>query len=204
MFTDRSKFHKQCLKGSTKEQSCEIISKSDERFQRRILKNFSEVHTVQKASPLPHRGHVFQRIKISQIIFEKGHTRNNLVKLFQILTSGYREEDFSRISSCPYSTKCLPPHDGHVFRQIKISRTIFEKGSTKEQSCEIISKSDERFQRRRILKNFSEVHTVKKPPPPWRPCFLTDQNFTSFEKGLTRNNPVKLFQNRTSGFREDF
>ena len=40
------------------------------------------------------------------------------------------------------------------------------KGSPKEQSSEIIPKSDERFQKRRILKNFSEVHTVEKAPPP--------------------------------------
>ena len=36
-------------------------------------------------------------------IFEKGHPRNISVKLFQNLTSGFREEDFLRISSFPYS-----------------------------------------------------------------------------------------------------
>ena len=30
-----------------------------------------------------HGGHVFQRIKISRTVFEKGHPRNNPVKLFQ-------------------------------------------------------------------------------------------------------------------------
>ena len=33
---------------------------------------------------------------------------NNLVKLFQILTSGFREKHFLRISSC-HSAKSLPP-----------------------------------------------------------------------------------------------
>ena len=61
-------------------------------------------------------------------IFEKGHTRKNLVKLFQNWTRGFREEDFLRISSCLYSAKSLPhPHGGHVFQQIKISRTTFKR-----------------------------------------------------------------------------
>ena len=112
VFCDGSKFRDQILKGSPKEHSCEIISKSDELFQRRrILKNFSEVHIVQKACPPPpsHGGHVLQRIKISRSNSEKGHTRNSAVKLFQILTSSFGEDDFLRISSCPYSAKSLNP-----------------------------------------------------------------------------------------------
>ena len=135
-------------------------------LKRRILKNFSEVHTVKKASS-PHGGYVFRWIKISRTTFEKGNTRNNLVKLFQVLTSGFGDffknffmsvvqkghtrdnlvklfhimtsgfGDFFRISSCPYSAKSLPPpHGGHVFRRIKISRTIFEKGHPKNNPVE--------------------------------------------------------------------
>ena len=40
--------------------------------------------------------------------FEKGHPRNIPVKLFQNQTSGFGEEDFLRISSCPYSLRS--PH----------------------------------------------------------------------------------------------
>ena len=37
------------------------------------------------------------------------------------------------------------------------------------------------------------------------PCSLTDQNFTNnFEKGHSRNISMRLFQNLTSSFREDF
>ena len=62
---------------------------------------------VQKA--LIHQSHVYGRIKILQTIYEKGHTRNIPVKIFQNLTSGFGEEDFLRIpSSCPYSAKKLP------------------------------------------------------------------------------------------------
>ena len=40
MLMDQSKFCKEIWKGSPKEHSCEIISKSDQGFQRRFLKNF--------------------------------------------------------------------------------------------------------------------------------------------------------------------
>ena len=82
LLTDQN-FANNFWKGSPIEQSCYIISKFDKQFQRRrILKNFSEVYTVKKASP--HGGHIFRQIKYSQTIFANGHTRNNLVKLFQI------------------------------------------------------------------------------------------------------------------------
>ena len=155
-FSTDQNFTNNFRKGSPKEQFCEIISKSDKQFQRRrILKNFSEVNTVNKPpppSPHTHPRQVFRRIKISRTNFEKGHTRNNLVKLFQILTSGLEEEDFLRISSCPYRAK-------------------------------------------------------SPPPSPLQPCFYDRSKIsqTIFEKGHPRNNPVKLFQNLTSGFRgEEF
>ena len=95
-----------------------------------------------------HQSHVFWRIKISQTNFEKGHPRNIPAKLFQNLTSGFGEEDFLRISSCPYSGRS--PHSPE-------------------------------------------------------PCLWMDQNFANiFEKGYPRNIPLKLFQNLTSGFEEDF
>ena len=56
----------------------------------------------------PFTSHVYGQIKILRTIFEMGHTRNIPVKLFQNLTSGFRE-DFLRISSsCPYSARS--PH----------------------------------------------------------------------------------------------
>ena len=53
----------------------------------------------------------------------------------------------------------------------------FWKGSPKKPSYEIISKSDKRFQRRRILKNFSEIHTVQKGPHPHRAIFFDRSKF---------------------------
>ena len=81
-------------KGSHKEHSCEIISKSDQRFQRRrFFKNLLlHVHMVQEA----------------------------------------------------------PIHQSHVYGRIKISRT-FWKGSPKEHSCKITSKSDQQFSEKKIF-----------------------------------------------------
>ena len=56
------------------------------------------------SSPI-HQCYVYWQIKFSRTSFEKGHPRNISMKLFQNLTCGFREEDFLRISSWPYSTK---------------------------------------------------------------------------------------------------
>ena len=110
-----------------------------------------------KSPPPPPQAAMFfdgSKFKISQTIFEKGHTRNNLMKLLQILTSGFGE-DFLRISSCPYSAKSFPPPTMAAMFFDQNFMNIF-LGSPKEQSCKIPSKSDKRFQRRRTLKNFSK------------------------------------------------
>ena len=72
-----------------------------------------------------HQSHVYGRIKISQKLFEKGHQRNIPVKLFQNLTSSFGEEDFLRISACPYIVQEAPIHQSHVYGRIKISRNTF-------------------------------------------------------------------------------
>ena len=79
--------------------------------------------SVQKA-PI-HQSHIYRQIKILRTIFEKDHPRNIPVKLFQNLTSSFGEEDFLRISSCPYIVQAAPIHQSHVFWRIKISQTIF-------------------------------------------------------------------------------
>ena len=95
------------LKGSHKEHSCKIISKSDQRLRRRrFFYEFLHVYIVQEA-PID-QSHVSGWIKILQTIFEKDHPRNIPVKLFQNLTRGFIEEDFLIISSCPYSARS--PH----------------------------------------------------------------------------------------------
>ena len=64
---------------------------------------FLHVCIVQKA-PI-HYSHIYRLIKILQTVLEKGHPRTIPVKLFQNLTSSFGEEDFLRLSSCPYSAR---------------------------------------------------------------------------------------------------
>ena len=125
------------------------------------------------------------RIKILRTIFEQGHTRNNLVKLFQILISGF-VEDFLKISSCPYSAKSPPP--AMFFQQIKILLTIFEKGHPRNIPVKLFLNLTRRFRVEDILRISSCPFGAKSLPP------------SPFKKGHTRNNLVKLFQILTSGF----
>ena len=76
-------------------------------FRRKHFLRISSCPYIVQEAPI-HHSHVCWGIKISQTIFEKGHQRNIPVKLFQNLTSGLGEEDFLRISSCPYSARS--PH----------------------------------------------------------------------------------------------
>ena len=117
--------------------------------EKKIFLEFLHVRIVQEA-PI-HQSHVYGWIKISQSIFEKGHLRNIPVKLFQNLTSGFGE-DFLRISSCPHSARSLHSQEPCLWMDQNFANN-FWKGSPKEQSCEIISKSDQWF-RRRSFKNF--------------------------------------------------
>ena len=94
------------------------------------------------------QSYVYWRIKILQIIFEKGHPRNIPVKLFQNRTSGFREEDFLTISYCPYCARSPHSQEALIWMDQNFATTYW-KGSAEEHSCEIISKSDRQFQKRR-------------------------------------------------------
>ena len=120
-------------------------------LEKKIFWEFLHVHIAQEA-PI-HQSHVYGQIKILRTIFEKGHPRNIPVKLFQNLTSSFREEDFLRISSCPYSARSPHSPEPCLWMDWNFANN-FWKGSPKEHSCEIISKSDQRFRRRRFFKNF--------------------------------------------------
>ena len=142
-----------------------------------------------------HQSHVYRRIKISQTLFEKGHPRNNPVKLFQILISSFWGEKFWRISLSPYCAKCLPPPLQPCFSTDQNFINNFWKGSPKEQSCEIIS-----------LKSTQCKNSPFSPLAPTAAMFFDGSKFreTIFKKGHTRNNLVKLFKILTSSFREVF
>ena len=72
-------------------------------------KNFEETFCVRKVKVAPiHQSHIYGPIKFSQTDFEKGHPRSIPMKLFQNLTSSFREEDILRISLYPYGASS--PH----------------------------------------------------------------------------------------------
>ena len=73
-----------------------------------------------------HQSQVSGRIKISRPIFDKGHPRNIPVKLFQNLTSGFREEDFLRILHVLIVLEA-PIHQSHVYGRVKICEHFFKK-----------------------------------------------------------------------------
>ena len=104
-------------------------------------------------------------------LFEKGHPRNISVKLFQNLTSGFREEDFLRIPSSLYSTRS--PHSPEpCFWTDQNFANNFWKRSPKEHFFKIISKLDQQFQMRRFLKNCLK-NSISWP---WQPEFLMESN----------------------------
>ena len=102
---------KQCLKRVTQGTFLWNYFKIWPAVLEKIFYEFLHVRIVQKA-PI-HQSHVYRWIKIMRTIFEKDHTRNNPVKLFQNLTSSFRVEDFLRISICPYSAG--RPHSPEPF-----------------------------------------------------------------------------------------
>ena len=112
--------------------------------------------------------------------FEKDHPRNNLVKLFQILTSGFGEEYFFRISSCPYNAKS-PRRP--FFRLIKISRTSFEKGHPRNNPVKLFQNRTRGFRREDFLRisscSYLSLSPTPPPPTPMAAMSSTDQNFAN-------------------------
>ena len=142
-----------------------------------------------------HKSHVYGLIKISRTFFEKGHPRTIPVKLFQNQTSSFGEEDFLRISPCPYSARSPHSPEPCLWTDQNFANS-FWKGSPKEHSCEIILKSDQWFLRRRFFKNYLK----NSIPLPWQPEFLMESIlWTIFEEDLQRNIPAKFGQNWPRG-----
>ena len=134
---------------------------------RRIVKN---LHVrIEQIAPI-NQSHVSWWIKISQTIFEKGYRWNTSLKVFQNLTCVLREVFFFFFrnffmpvysASSPHSPEpCFLTDENfknsHVSWRIKISRIAFGKGHPRN-LCEIISKSEWRFQRRFFKKFLMSV-----------------------------------------------
>ena len=121
-------------------------------------------------------------------VFENGHPRNISAKFSWNSPNTFREDDFT-----PHkSTTCRCQQLVVIFKQIKISLTIFEKGQPRNIS-EIISKSDQPFQWRRNKKFFLSPCSANKSSQP-EPWLYTDNNFVnSFWKGSRKEYFCELF-----------
>ena len=96
-----------------------------------------------------------------------------------------------------------PIHQSHIYRQIKILRTDFEKGHPRNIPVKLFQNLTNCFGEKSFLRISSCPYSAKSPHSP-EPYLLTDQNFVNiFEKGHSRNIHVKLFQNLTSSFEEE-
>ena len=147
MFIDRSKFRELLFKRVPGTFLCNYF-KIWPAVSGNIFQEFLHVGMEQVA--LIHN--VYRCIKILQTIFNNSHTMNVSMKLFQNLTSGYRGEDFSRISSGQYSASSPHSPEPRLLTDQNFANNFWQR-SLKEHFCEIISKSDMWFQRK-FLKNF--------------------------------------------------
>ena len=184
--------------------SCQIISKADQWFlRRRFFKNFFMSVYCKKPSftramfkdGSKFREHYLKRVTQGTVLW-------NYFKLWPVVLE---KKIFYEFLVHVHIVQEAPIQQSHVYGQMKISRTNFKKGSPKEHSCEIISKSDQRFLRRRFFKNFFMSVYVQKAPIHQSHVYGRIKILrTHFKKGHTRNIPVKLFQNLTCGFGEEF
>ena len=90
-----------------------------------------------------HQSNGYGWIKISQTIFRKGHPRKVPVKLFQNLSRGFKEEDFLRISSCPYSPRSSHSPEPCLWMD-QILQTIFKKGHPRNNPVKLFKKRTSR------------------------------------------------------------
>ena len=140
-----------------------------------------------------HQSHVYRGIKISRKFFKKGHTRNIPVKLFQNLTSSFGEEDFLRISSCPYSARSPHSLEPCLWTDQNFPN-IFEKGHQRNIPMKLFQNLTSSFGEEDFLRISSCPYIVHEAPIHQSHVFWRIKiSQTIFEKGYPRNIPVKLF-----------
>ena len=91
-------------------------------------------------------------IKISQKTFYTRSPKESSCEIISKIGPAVSEKDFLRISSCPFSARSPHSTEPCLWMDYNFANN-FRKGSPKEQSYAIISKSDSLF-RRTFFKNF--------------------------------------------------
>ena len=97
------------------------------------------------------------------------------MKLFQNPTSGFREEHFLRISSCPYSASSTHSPEPCLLTDHN-SPTIFEKGHPSNIPVELFQNLTICFSGEEFFRISSCPYRASSPHSP-EPCFLTDKSF---------------------------
>ena len=130
----------------------------------------------------------YWQIKITRTIFEKCHPMNISMKLFQNLTSGFRE-DFLRICSCPYSKNS--PHSLEPCLMMDHNFTNnFEKGHWRNISVKLFQNLTSGFREKDFIRISPCPYSAKCPHSP-EPCLLTDETFvTNFWKGSPKEHSI--------------
>ena len=128
--------------------------------------------------------------------FDNSHTRNISVILFQNLTADSRKEFFYvPIVQVAPPPRPPPPLEPCLLMNQNFANN-FWKGSPKENLSEIISKSDQLFQRRRIVKNFfMSIYSDH-----FGPCHCTTGSFLSLmaHENMTKALPLKILKGTKS------
>ena len=116
--------------------------------------------------------------------------RKQFLKLFQNLTSSFREEDFLRISPCPYSARS--PHSPEpCLRTDQNFANKFWKGHPRNIPAKLFQNLTSGFEEE-LLRISSCPYSARSPHSP-EPCLWTDQNFANnFWKGSPKEHSCEI------------
>ena len=96
-----------------------------------------------------------------------------------------------------------PNYQSHIYRQIEILRTIFEKGHPRNIPVKLFQNLTSGFGEKGFLRISSCPYSAKAPIHQSYVYGRIKISQPIFEKGHPKNIPVKLFQNLTSSFEEE-
>ena len=155
-------------------------------------KSFLRISSCPYSAKAPiHQSHIYRKIKILRIILKKGHSRNISVKLFQNLTSSFGEEDFLRISSCPYSARSPHSPEPCLWTDQNFAN-IYEMGHPKNIPVKLFQNLTSSFGEEDFLRISSCPYSARRPHSP-EPYFWADQNFANnFWKGSPKEHSCEI------------
>ena len=99
------------------------------------------------------------------------------MKLFQNLTSDFRQEDFLRICSCPYGESSPHSLEPCLMTDENFANN-FEKGHLRNISVKLFQNLTNCFGEEDFLRINSCPYSAKSPLSP-KPCLLADQTFAN-------------------------